>query len=85
MDELDLIRSFGRSDATPNPLARTAARDRLLAHIADDPTIAASSAQSTRPSTTRRADEVPAVLEGFGMTRRGAARARAAHCPRASR
>jgi hypothetical protein len=33
MDELELIRSFRRNDATPSPVAREAARDRLLAHI----------------------------------------------------
>jgi DNA-binding SARP family transcriptional activator len=36
MDELELIRSFRRRDATPNPVARVAARDRLVAHIAED-------------------------------------------------
>jgi hypothetical protein len=35
MDELELIRSFRRDHAKPNPVARAAARDRLLAHIAD--------------------------------------------------
>lgn len=34
MDELDLIRAFRREDATPDPIARAAARERLLAHIA---------------------------------------------------
>ena len=34
MDELDLIRAFRRHDATPDPIARAAARERLLAHIA---------------------------------------------------
>jgi protein-L-isoaspartate(D-aspartate) O-methyltransferase len=34
MDELDLIRTFRRHDATPDPIARAAARERLLAHIA---------------------------------------------------
>ena len=37
MDELELIRSFRRDDVKPNPVARAAARDRLLAHIADGP------------------------------------------------
>jgi DNA-binding SARP family transcriptional activator len=36
MDELELIRSFRRSDTAPNPAARVAARDRLMAHIAED-------------------------------------------------
>jgi hypothetical protein len=36
MDELELIRSFRRKSATPNPAARAAARDRLIAHIAAD-------------------------------------------------
>jgi hypothetical protein len=35
MDEFDLIRSFRRNDATPNPEARAAARDQLLAEIGD--------------------------------------------------
>ena len=35
MDELDLIRPFRRRDATPDPIARAAARERLLAHIAE--------------------------------------------------
>jgi WD40 repeat protein/energy-coupling factor transporter ATP-binding protein EcfA2 len=34
MDELELIRWFRRHEAAPNPVAREAARDRLLAHIA---------------------------------------------------
>src|SRR5215218_9130298 len=34
MDELDLIRTFRRHDATPDRIARAAARERLLAHIA---------------------------------------------------
>jgi protein-L-isoaspartate(D-aspartate) O-methyltransferase len=34
MDEMDLIRSFRRHDAVPDPIARTAARQRLLAHMA---------------------------------------------------
>jgi hypothetical protein len=36
MDELEAVRSFRRNDATPNHVARAAARDRLIAHIADD-------------------------------------------------
>ena len=32
MDELDLIRQFRAQDAAPNPLARSAARERLIAH-----------------------------------------------------
>jgi hypothetical protein len=36
MDELDLIRSFRRPDATPDPIARAAARERFLAHMAAD-------------------------------------------------
>jgi hypothetical protein len=34
MDELDLIRGFRRHDAAPDPIARAAARERLLAHVA---------------------------------------------------
>ena len=36
MDEFDAIRSFRRSDVSVNPAARSAARDRLLEHIAAD-------------------------------------------------
>jgi protein-L-isoaspartate(D-aspartate) O-methyltransferase len=36
MDELDLIRSFRRPDATPDPIARAAARERFFAHMAAD-------------------------------------------------
>lgn len=36
MDELEAVRSFRRNDVTPNPLAREAARDRLIAHMVDD-------------------------------------------------
>jgi hypothetical protein len=54
MDELELIRSFRRAEAIPNPVARAAARDRLIAHIADDHLVAESSAQlPTPPSKTR--------------------------------
>lgn len=36
MDELEAVRSFRRSEASPNSLARAAARERLIAHMADD-------------------------------------------------
>jgi hypothetical protein len=37
MDELELVRLFRRGDVKPNPVARAAARDWLLSHIADGP------------------------------------------------
>ena len=45
MDERELIRGFRRNYAIPNPVARAAARDRLIAHISDHPiqTVAESS------------------------------------------
>jgi hypothetical protein len=46
MDELELIGLFRRSDATPNPVARAAARDRLIAHIAEAEAVVAHPATS---------------------------------------
>lgn len=53
MDELDLIRLF-RRDSKPSPVARSAARERLDAHIADDRAISRSPGQfATWPSMGR--------------------------------
>ena len=41
MDERDLIRSFRYDDAAPSPVARAAARERLVAEIARDLSVVA--------------------------------------------
>lgn len=58
MDELDLIRAFRRDEATSSPVARQAARERLLAHISDarpaaDAMPAPPRTQPARASTRR--------------------------------
>jgi mannose-6-phosphate isomerase-like protein (cupin superfamily) len=61
MNELELIRSFGRNDTTPNSAARAAARSWLLAHIADD-------RSTTNPSgqfPTWLPDVITAAAEGL--------------------
>jgi hypothetical protein len=56
MDELDLIRSFRAADAASDPLARAAARERLLAHIAsaDHASVRARGSVPLRRLRTRR-------------------------------
>lgn len=60
MDELEAVRSFRRNDVTPNPLAREAARDRLIAHMADDDLVDESREQvPTQAPTTATVPGAP--------------------------
>jgi hypothetical protein len=58
MDELEAVRSFRRNDVTPNRVARAAARDRLIAHIAHDDPVD----ESFDPVMPR----LPRILGGIG-------------------
>lgn len=63
MDELDLVRAFRRDDATPSPVAREAARERLVAHIAARQSENASHEQRSR--LARRLRAVVPTAPGF--------------------
>lgn len=62
MDEAELIRAFRRGNATVSPIVRAAARDRLAAHIAENPPIAPPSKQPPKRRPTNQPASPRAVL-----------------------
>ena len=71
MDELDeLIRTFRYDNAIPSPVARAAARERLVAHIAGGADTTPVDEGATTPSRARPPQPARRTEEPLGLTNR---------------